>query len=409
MKKKSILYIFIFIIGLCLIDNVNADQGCSYKATLYDYNNQSYYNAIKSGTELPEPRATYEYTIEITKNDKNEISIKSLADKVGIRELKIPDDYASTMFVTDNDNLYCPDQIYMNFENSKKNSVKYSFSTNKRTDVTKTSGPVSYTLTNLEAVNGAKVYTPQKRGSTLVPCKTGGFQIANDIKTKADDYKKKVDDATGEQLLIMQGNLKNLSSNISSGLNQQYCEVDEFRKASKSVENANSVIAKKIADSSMTNSEKEISKANESAISNEIEKANEIIASKVNQITIKEGNILNCEELLDKDLKDVIKWVLKIVRIAVPILLIVLVTIDFSSAVISQDQDSIKKATSKAIKRGIAALAFFFIPLFVNVMLDWLLKYSPITVTKTNEAGETVKVEMRDISCEEVLKGDSDI
>ena len=409
MKKKSILNIFIFIIGLCLIDNVNADQGCSYKATLYDYNNQSYYNAIKSGTELPEPRATYEYTIEITKNDKNEISIKSLADKVGIRELKIPDDYASTMFVTDNDNLYCPDQIYMNFENSKKNSVKYSFSTNKRTDVTKTSGPVSYTLTNPEAVNGAKVYTPQKRGSTLVPCKTGGFQIANDIKTKADDYKKKVDDATGEQLLIMQGNLKNLSSNISSGLNQQYCEVDEFRKASKSVENANSVIAKKIADSSMTNSEKEISKANESAISNEIEKANEIIASKVNQITIKEGNILNCEELLDKDLKDVIKWVLKIVRIAVPILLIVLVTIDFSSAVISQDQDSIKKATSKAIKRGIAALAFFLIPLLVNVMLDWLLKYSPITVTKTNEAGETDKVEMRDISCEEVLKGDSDI
>ena len=89
--------------------------------------------------------------------------------------------------------------------------------------------------------------------------------------------------------------------------------------------------------------------------------------------------------------------------------MIVLVTIDFSSAVISQDQDSIKKATSKAIKRGIAALAFFFVPLFVNVMLDWLLKYSPITVTKTNEAGETVKVEMRDISCEEVLKGDSDI
>ncbi len=408
MKKKSILYIFIFIIGLCLIDNVNADQGCSYKQTVPIYDAQKYYDAIKGGGALPKPLVMGNVHIEITLNEKGKLSISSLDNPFN----DVPDKYISGLFIVDNNTLYCPNEVYLNKEfDGYFTATKSSLAANPRpnTDVTETSGPVSYTLTNPEAVNGAKVYTPQKSGSTLIACKTGGAGAANYIKNTANDYKNKANDASLTSLLNLQEELKRLSTSLSSELNKQYCEVAEFKNASKSIEEANSVIAKKIAANSRGDAFKDISKENQDAISSEIENVNEIIASKVNQITIKEGNILNCEELLDKDLKDVIKWVLKIVRIAVPILLIVLVTIDFSSAVISQDQDSIKKATSKAIKRGIAALAFFFVPLFVNVMLDWLLKYSPITVTKTNEAGETVKVEMRDISCEEVLKGDSDI
>lgn len=80
----------------------------------------------------------------------------------------------------------------------------------------------------------------------------------------------------------------------------------------------------------------------------------------------------SCEGLLDKDLKDVLQLLLKWVRIGAPIALIVLVTVDFSSAVISNDQDAIKKATNKAIKRGIAAIALFFIPLIVSIMISWL-------------------------------------
>lgn len=405
MKKKSILYIFIFIIGLCLIDNVNADQGCRYELERPFYNNEEYYNAIKNGGSLPTPYSISKSSLSIILGDDGKLSVDTLEFGFYISDKSI-----SSLFVTDNNTLYCPDEVYLNNELHWWD-VEASLAANPRpnTDVTKTSGPVSYTLTNPEAVNGAKVYTPQKSGSTLIACKTGGAGAANYIKNTANDYKNKANDASITSLVLLQEELKRLSTSLSSELNKQYCEVAEFKNASKAIEDANSVIAKKIASNSQGDAFKDISKENQDAISSEIENVNEIIASKVNQITIKEGNILNCEELLDKDLKDVIKWVLKIVRIAVPILLIVLVTIDFSSAVISQDQDSIKKATSKAIKRGIAALAFFFVPLFVNVMLDWLLKYSPITVTKTNEAGETVKVEMRDISCEEVLKGDSDI
>ena len=78
----------------------------------------------------------------------------------------------------------------------------------------------------------------------------------------------------------------------------------------------------------------------------------------------------NCNSLIDEDLKIIIKIVLKWIQIGAPILLILLVTVDFGQAVISNDNDAIKKATSKAIKRTIAALALFFIPLIVRVLID---------------------------------------
>lgn len=404
MKKKSILYILIFIIGLCLTVDVNADQGCSYKQTVDTYDPREYYDAINSGANLPNPYGKKNIKVEIFMDKHGKLSSNSPSP------YNIPDEYISSLFVVDNNTLYCPNEVYLNKEPVSVISVpKYSLSTNKRTDVTKDSGPVSYTLTNPETGNGAKVYTPQKNGNTLVVCKTGGAAAANTLKNSADEYKSKANNADIVSLMFLQQNLKNLSENLSTELNKSYCESEAFKTTSKSIEEANTIIAKKISETDEGEAFKDVSQSTQNSILGEIEKANEIIASRINTMEVKEGNILSCEELLDKDLKDVIKWVLKIVRIAVPILLIVLVTIDFSSAVISQDQDSVKKATTKAVKRGIAAIAFFFVPLFVNIMIDWLLKYSPITVTKKNELGETVKVEMRDMTCEEVLNDDSDI
>ena len=389
MKKKSILYIFIFIIGLCLIDNVNAGSKaqCEYKYTIKDKN-------IDRPIVLTARKST---------SDKIKIEIVDYAVKTKPKYYSLEDD--ANFFVVDNDTLYCPNTFYL----TREKGFRY-ISTTKQVKMLDDKPATTYTLTGPERNGSAKTYEPRKEGQTLYPCKAGGFSASETAKSQANGYKQKANQLSGDSLVELQGNLRIFSKSIPNALNM-YCEVDTkaFEEATKALEEANNIIAKKIAGSNATDSLKESSETIQNEISDDIQKTNEIVASKKKQIAIREGNILNCEELLDKDLKDVIKWVLKIVRIAVPILLIVLVTIDFSSAVISQDQDSIKKATSKAIKRGIAALAFFFVPLFVNVMLDWLLKYSPITVTKTNAAGETVKVEMRDITCEEVLKGDSDI
>ena len=74
--------------------------------------------------------------------------------------------------------------------------------------------------------------------------------------------------------------------------------------------------------------------------------------------------------MIDEDLKEVLQLALKIIRIVAPILLIIFATVDFSQAVISQDKDIMKKAVSKVIKRAIAAIAVFFIPLLVSLLLN---------------------------------------
>lgn len=90
-------------------------------------------------------------------------------------------------------------------------------------------------------------------------------------------------------------------------------------------------------------------------------------------------NLNKCEDLISEDLMYVINLILRIIQIGGPILLIILVAVDFGQVVISNDKDAMPKAVSKAIKRGIAAIVIFFVPYFVSLILDWLNNYSSIT------------------------------
>lgn len=77
----------------------------------------------------------------------------------------------------------------------------------------------------------------------------------------------------------------------------------------------------------------------------------------------------SCDGLLTVEAANFISKIVGYIQIAAPILLIVLTTFDFASAVISEDKDSLKKATSKVVKRTIAAVAIFFVPLIIS----WIL------------------------------------
>jgi len=77
----------------------------------------------------------------------------------------------------------------------------------------------------------------------------------------------------------------------------------------------------------------------------------------------------SCDALLTADAADFISEVMTIITIAIPILLIVLCSADLVSIVISQDDGAVKKATSRIVKRFIAAAAFFFVPLLINLVL----------------------------------------
>lgn len=76
-----------------------------------------------------------------------------------------------------------------------------------------------------------------------------------------------------------------------------------------------------------------------------------------------------CDAILGQDLIDLISKLYGYVKMAAPILLLVLGTVDFGTAVISQDKDALEKAFKKFIKRAIICAAIFFIP----IILNWLL------------------------------------
>lgn len=88
----------------------------------------------------------------------------------------------------------------------------------------------------------------------------------------------------------------------------------------------------------------------------------------------------SCNGLLTPGAYEMLQDALNIIRIAVPALLIVLGSVDLGTAVVSDDKDSLKKATSKLMKRCLAAVAIFFIPLIVNLLINLVESSAGITI-----------------------------
>ncbi|MBQ2873520.1 MAG: hypothetical protein IJE89_05935 [Bacilli bacterium] len=65
-----------------------------------------------------------------------------------------------------------------------------------------------------------------------------------------------------------------------------------------------------------------------------------------------------------------INTALQYVRIIVPILVILMGTIDFAKAVIAGKEDNMKKAQTDFIKRVLIGVAIFFVPLLVDVVME---------------------------------------
>lgn len=65
----------------------------------------------------------------------------------------------------------------------------------------------------------------------------------------------------------------------------------------------------------------------------------------------------------------VIKALFEIIKILIPIALLIYGALDLAKAVIASDEKEIKGATSKFIKRAIAAVAIFFAVTLVNVVM----------------------------------------
>lgn len=77
----------------------------------------------------------------------------------------------------------------------------------------------------------------------------------------------------------------------------------------------------------------------------------------------------NCQDTLG-NVVSIVQEIFNWIKIIVPVLLILFGSMDYAKAVISNDNDILKKATNNFIKRAIAAIAIFFLPYLVNLLLN---------------------------------------
>ena len=81
----------------------------------------------------------------------------------------------------------------------------------------------------------------------------------------------------------------------------------------------------------------------------------------------------NCSQLIDTETEGSFGWLLQkllnYIKIAGPILVVLLSALDFIKAIASSEEDAFKKAQSRLVIRLVAALALFLVPTFVELLL----------------------------------------
>lgn len=80
-------------------------------------------------------------------------------------------------------------------------------------------------------------------------------------------------------------------------------------------------------------------------------------------------SVNNCNDLFSSATIKEIDKIMGLIRIAVPIILIVFGIIDFFRATFSDNEDNMKKDRERFIKRIIAAIIVFIVPMFVHLVL----------------------------------------
>ncbi len=87
-------------------------------------------------------------------------------------------------------------------------------------------------------------------------------------------------------------------------------------------------------------------------------------------IGVNPSNDPNCYGLLGVQMTKIVNNIFTFVQFAGPILVVVLTIVDFIKAAATGTQDEIKKSSQRFMKRVIAAMALFFVPLICSLFFD---------------------------------------
>ena len=89
-----------------------------------------------------------------------------------------------------------------------------------------------------------------------------------------------------------------------------------------------------------------------------------------NNVDSKDDNDIDLSGcIIDKGTLSIIYWIMNIIRIGGVILLVVLGMLDFVKAAASGEQEEMKKSKSKFVKRLIACVVLFFVPIIVEILV----------------------------------------
>lgn len=303
----------------------------------------------------------------------------------------------SSLFVIENGNLYCPSKIYINDVTGEYISLATDASSLK--NITVTHDGVSfkrevknYSVVTKSAVAGDNyfLYNNDNEGAQkLNSCKKDwNTNVINEYETFVKNYGSDIESGKIEDVKTVNdflGKLENM---------EDYCGY--FSDSENKEKISNTIVQlKRIAEYNIKNAETDAEKEEWGTVVETVSDYSATLTKDpISNMDIEfDDKVIPCQNLISDDLKMVIQFVLKMIRIAVPILLIVLITVDLAQAVMSNDQDATKKAVSKSIKRACAAIVVFFVPLIVSIMLDWIVLYD-------NELG----IKKENVDCTSIIK-----
>lgn len=351
-----VLFISILLFGFT---DVYAVPTCKYSTTQPPVDNESYktYTAIE---------VTYE---------NGELKAKCTNDKAGLTcfitdaDKNIPKE----LFIIEDDTLYCPSTLWISQHTGGGGvSWYYGLHASKSVAIAEAYGKKEQRVApiEIEKVYSAKKYISGANGDvTLTACKLGGKNYYNQKISELENIKNTISNLKDDT------SVKNINNRISaiSKVDDTYCNKDRLNEFLELYTSVVTELREKVDELGKSNQINAETRRSFNEAMTEAESNIAPIYSRIGNINVPfntDPNKFTCRGLIGEELLDLINLLLKIVQIAAPIIVIIMGSIDFGSVVISQDQDAMKKAVSKFIKRCIAAVAIFFIPFIVKLILN---------------------------------------
>lgn len=422
-NNKFIKYSLAFTIALiCLIGGNISVEAEDFRLEDYPYCTYNITETDDTATYTTSYNFSVVYTsakkIRVYNESEKKADKFTVLDDTGLTTIIVDEDVVKDVFINRDGKFHCPTDAIVTYHD--RYSTTYYLSTKSETDdynkdfitIVKPTLVEDNSLTNSK---GEKVCERSKFNEYVSKNK----KLFSDIvqKTYDDEYKrlsnwtntfKNATSTTVDQCnsyaASQVGNkveesfktdFRNQSANLLNELTQ-YCALSEqdYKTYSLYINGKNPItyeqkaqaMGNSIASIHQSNTNTCLAKSNateeeKKVVEDEAQKAvddmkaglNKAAEDYVNMISnIGLGNDVDvsCEGLLGDDLLDLISEIFTYIKIAAPILLLVLGSVDFGQAVISQDKDALTKAFSKFVKRAIICVAIFFIP----IILEYLLK-----------------------------------